>query len=62
MAGFGGELLFFVGLGYVVLGPKRMNDVLQHIARAKRDFDRTRSELTAQISTTINSEEKPPHA
>ena len=60
MAGFSGELLFFVGLGYVLLGPKRMHDVLQRLARAKRDFDKTRAELTAQLSTNMNAEEKDP--
>jgi Sec-independent protein translocase protein TatA len=58
MAGFGGELLFFIGLGYVVLGPRRMHDVLQRIARAKRDFDKTRAELTAQLSRVNNAEKK----
>jgi len=60
MAGFGGELLFFVGLGYVLLGPRRMHDVLQHIAQAKRSFDKTRAELTAQLSTTIKADETDP--
>jgi len=56
MAGFGGELLFFVGLGYVVLGPQRMQDLLQRIARAKRDFDKTRAELTAQLEAHCGRE------
>jgi len=62
MAGFGCELLFFIGPGYVVLGPRRMHDVLQRVARAKRDFDKTRAELTAQLSTTMNAGEKDPQA
>ena len=52
MAGFGTELLLFCGLGYVVLGPKRMHAVLQHIARAKREFDKTRQALESQLSVT----------
>lgn len=59
MAGFGGELLFLVGLGYVVLGPKRMSAVLQHFARAKREFEGTRDEIRSQLSTEVdvNAEE-----
>lgn len=60
MAGFGGELLFFVGLGYVVLGPQRMHSVLQHIARAKAEFEKTRQELGSQFS--LDTERKDPPA
>jgi hypothetical protein len=56
MAGFGGELLFFAGLGYVVLGPKRMNDLLQRLARVKREFDKTRAELTSQLEASCGPE------
>lgn len=62
MAGFGGELLFFVGLGYVVLGPQRMNAVLERLMRAKRDFEKTRAELASQLSTSIEADEKQPPA
>ena len=49
MAGFGTELLFFCGLGYVVLGPQRMRAILQHIARARAQFDKTRQEIKSQL-------------
>ena len=52
MAGFGGELILFCALGYVLLGPKRMHSVLEHIARAKREFDKTRRAVQAQLSAT----------
>ena len=51
MAGCG-ELILFCGLGYVLLGPKRMHAILQHIARAKREFDKTRQVVQAQLSAT----------
>ena len=51
MAGFGGELVFFVALGYVVLGPQRMRAVLQKIARLKAEFETTRKQLESQLST-----------
>ena len=59
MAGFGGELLFFVGLGYVVLGPQRMHSVLQHIARARSQFENMRQELGSQLSIDTESKDPP---
>jgi Sec-independent protein translocase protein TatA len=56
MAGFGTELIVFCGLGYVLLGPKRMHAVLQHIARAKAEFDKTREAIQSQL--TVNPEAK----
>jgi Sec-independent protein translocase protein TatA len=51
MAGIGGELILLCGLGYVLLGPKRMHAILQHIARAKLEFDKTRRSLESQLTT-----------
>jgi hypothetical protein len=59
MAGFGGELLFFVGLGYVVLGPQRMHGVLQHIARARAEYEKARQELGSQYSMDTERKEPP---
>jgi hypothetical protein len=53
MAGFGTELLLFCGLGYVVLGPKRMQAVLQHIAQAKSEFERVQREIKSQLATEL---------
>jgi len=50
MAGFGTELILFFGLGYVLLGPKRMHAILEHIGRAKREFDKTRQAVEAKLS------------
>jgi len=50
MAGCGGDLILLCGLGYVLLGPKRMHAILQDIARAKREFDKTRQAVRAQLS------------
>jgi len=51
MAGFGTEVLLFTALGYVILGPKRMQTLLGQIARVKAEFDRTRREIKSQITT-----------
>lgn len=53
MAGFGTELLLFCGLGYVVLGPKRLQALLQHIARAKSEFERVQREIKSQLATEL---------
>jgi Sec-independent protein translocase protein TatA len=37
--GFSTELLFLVMLGLVVMSPKRLNTVLEHVARAKAQFE-----------------------
>jgi hypothetical protein len=60
MAGVGTELLFFVGLGYVVLGPQRTNKLLQQIARAKRDFSQVKQNISSQLSTALEPETKDP--
>jgi Sec-independent protein translocase protein TatA len=54
MAGFGSEVLLFSALGFVVLGPKRMNVILQHIARAKAEFDKTRRDIKSQLTTALD--------
>ena len=54
------EILLFIGLGYVVLGPQRMHAIVQKIARAKREFHNTREELVSQLSSSMPSESKEP--
>lgn len=53
--GFGTEMLFVLILGLVVLGPKRLHNMLAHAARAKADFDRAsrgfKSQLAAELDT-----------
>jgi Sec-independent protein translocase protein TatA len=43
---FGGELFFAAGLGFVILGPKRMQDLLGRIARVKTELQRARRDFT----------------
>jgi Sec-independent protein translocase protein TatA len=59
MAGFGTEMLLFCALGFVVLGPKRMNVLLQHIARAKAELDKTRREIKSQLTTELDGDGQP---
>jgi Sec-independent protein translocase protein TatA len=58
MSGFGTELLLFCGLGYVLLGPQRMHAILQHIARAKAEFERTQREIKSQLATHLDGEQR----
>jgi Sec-independent protein translocase protein TatA len=58
MAGFGTELLLFVGLGYVVLGPQRMHTIVQHIARTKVEFEKTRQQIKSQLETQLDAKPK----
>jgi Sec-independent protein translocase protein TatA len=51
MPGFPAEVLFLCALGYVVLGPKRMQTLLQRIARVKAEFDKTRRQITSELTT-----------
>jgi Sec-independent protein translocase protein TatA len=62
MSGFGTELLLICGLGYVILGPKRMHAILQHIARAKAEFERTQQQIKSQLATELGAETKDPSA
>jgi len=58
MAGFGGELLLFIGLGYLILGPQRMRTILLHIARAKSEFSKTQQEFQSQLATGLEGKPK----
>ena len=37
--GLGGEILFLLLLGLLVLGPKQLHTLLGHMARAKAQFE-----------------------
>ena len=60
---FGTELLFVILLGFLILGPKQMQVMLGHVARAKAELDKAtrgfKSQLTAEIEAT-SGESKPP--
>ena len=62
--GFGTELLFVILLGFLILGPKQMNAMLGHVARAKAEFDKAtrsfKSQLTAELEATPQRPQDPP--
>jgi Sec-independent protein translocase protein TatA len=51
--GFGTELLFIIMLGFVVLGPKRLHMVLEHVARAKAEFAKASRDFRSQLAPQL---------
>jgi Sec-independent protein translocase protein TatA len=62
--GFGTELLFVILLGFLLLGPKQMQVMLGHVARAKAEIEKAtrsfKSQLTAENEATPSSGEPKP--
>ena len=62
--GFGTELLLVILLGFLLLGPKQMQVMLGHVARAKAEFDKAargfKSQLTAEVEAASPSRESEP--
>ena len=56
--GLGTGLPLFVVLGFLVLGPKRMQAMLGQLAKAKAEFDKASRGLKSQL--TLELEGKPP--
>jgi len=52
--GFGTEILFFVVLGALVLGPKRLHTMIGHMARAKARFEETIQSLKSQLAEELD--------
>lgn len=53
--GFGTEILFVSALGFLLLGPKRIPEILGHIARAKAQLDHAKRSLTSQLETAFEA-------
>lgn len=52
--GFGTEIFFFVVLGVIVLGPKRLQAMVGHVARAKARLEETTQALKSQLSEELD--------
>ena len=52
--GFGTEIFFFVALGVIVLGPKRLQEMIGHVARAKARFEETTQALKSQLAEELD--------
>jgi Sec-independent protein translocase protein TatA len=53
--GFGTEMLFVLILGLLVLGPKRLHNMLAHAARAKADFDDASRGFKSQLAAELDA-------
>ena len=51
--GFGGGLALFIVVGFLVLGPKSMQEALKHVARAKAELDRCSREIKSHLTAEI---------
>jgi Sec-independent protein translocase protein TatA len=49
--GLGTELPFLLALGFVVFGPKRMQTMLGHVARAKAELHKAICGIKSQLPT-----------
>lgn len=52
--GFGTEIFFFVALGVIVLGPKRLQVMIGHVARAKARFEETTQALKSHLAEELD--------
>ena len=52
--GLGTEIFFFVALGVVVLGPKRLRAMIGHVGRAKARFEETTQALKSQLAEEVD--------
>jgi Sec-independent protein translocase protein TatA len=55
--GFAAETLVMLGLGFVLLGPKQLNSLLQRAVRAKAEWDKASSGLKSQLMAEVGDAE-----
>jgi Sec-independent protein translocase protein TatA len=53
--GFGTEILFMLLLGLVVLGPKRLHAMLEHVTRAKAEFENATRGIKSQLGAELDA-------
>jgi Sec-independent protein translocase protein TatA len=51
--GFGVEIVFFVMLGLLILGPKGLHSMLVRVARAKVELERATRGLKSELATVL---------
>ena len=54
--GLGTEIPLLVALGFVVLGPKRMQAILKQIARVKAEFEKSSRDIKSRLTAEIDGE------
>ena len=58
MMGFA-ELPLLVVVGFLVLGPRRMQEVLRQVARVKAKLERSTREITSSLAAEMERESSP---
>jgi Sec-independent protein translocase protein TatA len=53
--GFGTEILFILMLGLLILGPKQLHTLLEHVARAKAQFESASRGFKSQLATELGA-------
>jgi hypothetical protein len=56
--GFGVEIVFFVMLGLLILGPKGLHTMLVRVARVKVEFERATRGLKSELATVLEAGEE----
>jgi len=54
--GLGTELPLLVALGFLVLGPKRMQEILSYIAKAKAEIAKSSRDIKSRLAVELDSE------
>ena len=54
--GVGTEILFFVALGLLVLGPRRLHAVIGHVARTKTRLEEVTKAFKSQLLEELDRE------
>jgi Sec-independent protein translocase protein TatA len=50
---FGTEVLFMIILGLLMLGPKRLHTMLQHLAQIRADFEKASRGVKSQLAAEL---------
>jgi Sec-independent protein translocase protein TatA len=59
--GFGTEILLLVVVGFLVLGPKRMQEVVRTVASLKTKLEQTTREIKSQLAAELEKETGTPN-
>ena len=54
--GLATEIVFILALGLLLLGPKRLPEILAHVARAKARFENATRRFKSQLEAELEAE------
>jgi Sec-independent protein translocase protein TatA len=57
--GFGTEVLLLVVIGFLVLGPKRMHEVVRQVASLKVKLQQSTREITSSLAAEMDGDTSP---